>query len=173
MKPYFTVIATSIFLTILIITIIGGCEEEVSMEEGIVGPDGGVVIGSGDVVLEIPPGALDEDTFITVRLIDESEVPMPPPEGSFLVVGVELKPDGLEFNIPITITVPIDSEFQAGTPFPLLIFNPIDNTYEFEGEVVVNEDGISITFQTSHFSKLTIFYPSIAGAEEQERLKND
>lgn len=63
----------------------------------IIVPEGGVVIGEGGIVLDIPPGALDEDAFISVKLISEVEIPIPPPEGSFLIMGVELKP------VPFTI----------------------------------------------------------------------
>ena len=123
-------------------------------ESGVlIGPEGGIITSSdGTISIFVPEGALDKDTFISTAVLSEDLLPIPPPEGNFLVVGVELKPNGLEFNTPVTITVLLDTEFQPGTPFPLLVFNPIDNIFELEGEAVVSEDGTSISWQTTHFS---------------------
>lgn len=160
---------------ILVNTFVLSCmegDQEVISEGEVVGPEGGVFFGEDGIILDIPPGALDSDTVITANLISESEIPIPPPEGNFLLVGVQLKPDGLEFSIPVSITVLLDTEFPPGTPFPLLVFDPIDNIFRFEGEAVVNEDGLSISWQATHFSIqeiLETIYPIV----KQVRLESD
>jgi hypothetical protein len=76
---------------------------------GVVGPEGGTVTADrpGDpfagASVEVPPGALDYDTVITIRAGGGA-----PQIHDFMPVGpiFELYPSGLEFNSPVTLTLP-------------------------------------------------------------------
>lgn len=69
-----------------------------------IGPEGGTITSSdGKLTLEIPAGALDEDTEITIRRINPEDLP-PEFEGIEGERQYELGPEGLEFNIPIVMS---------------------------------------------------------------------
>jgi hypothetical protein len=64
--------------------------------------DGGTVEAlGGEVTVEIPPGALDEETPITAEPLES--------EGDALVT-VEFGPDGLQFEEPVEVTLDYDEE---------------------------------------------------------------
>jgi hypothetical protein len=84
---------------------------EVSTREGterlISAADGGAVRILGEATLDIPPGALDQDTFIGMRVITlDSAIT----KSAGLLPGsvVDLSPPGLVFNVPATITLHYD-----------------------------------------------------------------
>jgi hypothetical protein len=52
----------------------------------------GGTVSNNRVSLEFPAGALDEDTYITIQMLDKSNL------------RVEFGPEGLVFNKPVTIT---------------------------------------------------------------------
>ena len=72
----------------------------------VIGPDGGTVSDPRGASVIIPAGALDEDTEITIKTYtnsagisrDHGVVPFPG--------GADFGPDGLAFNVPVTITIP-------------------------------------------------------------------
>jgi len=80
----------------------------VDTASGTVGPGGGTVdTGSGDPVeasVTIPAGALSSDQEITIEEIDSEGLPDPPPGQTLLARAFNLKPDGLTFSGPVTIT---------------------------------------------------------------------
>jgi hypothetical protein len=70
-----------------------------------VGPDGGHVEFPGDIVLDIPAGALTADTFIqaspTAPLADMSSGAAP------VLSTIALAPDGLQFMLPVRMRLPM------------------------------------------------------------------
>ena len=79
---------------------------------GIATPDEGAVIESEGMKLTIPPGAVSEDTEVVVKEFTESPFPaLPeptPPEPYAIAIGkvYDFGPEGLEFQEPVTITLP-------------------------------------------------------------------
>lgn len=83
----------------------------------LTGPDAGAVsvvisastggtVESGPYRLEIPPGALDEDTRITLTPLDESELhPELAAFGDDSLYPVRFEPDGLTFKTPVRLLV--------------------------------------------------------------------
>ena len=72
----------------------------------LVGPEGGTVTDPNVASVYIPEGALDETTTITISTFQNSkdialEHGITPFKG-----GADFGPDGLTFNIPVTITLP-------------------------------------------------------------------
>ena len=105
MKKY---IKTSLII-LLAFLIVGSCNGDGGSNTvtRTVGPDG-ETIKSADrkLTLEIPAGALDQDTEITIRKLnpeDFEEMFRKAPDFAY-----ELSPDGLEFNMPVTATIEQD-----------------------------------------------------------------
>ena len=82
-----------------------------------IGPEGGNLQLS-DFLLEVPEGALDEPTMLSVQrestpIVDENADPL---SDSF-----RLSPPGLLFNVPIRVTVTLDSTPPNETIAPLVL----------------------------------------------------
>ncbi|HEY69377.1 MAG TPA: hypothetical protein G4O08_02210, partial [Anaerolineae bacterium] len=78
--------------------------------ERISADDGGSVTSTdGALTLEIPPGALAENTRISIREVDPDDLP-----DEFAEVGegmgYELEPEGLVFIEPVTVSLSLDPE---------------------------------------------------------------
>jgi hypothetical protein len=91
------------------------------IEEGavfVISPtDGGTVEAlDGTVTIEIPPGALAEETGITVEPVDEANPPEPLPDDGDALPGtvVDFGPDGLEFEEPVELALPIPATLPVG-----------------------------------------------------------
>ena len=71
----------------------------------MVGAAGGTVGSNANAYIVIPPGALDQDTMISIG--SGSNIALP---GGFDITGpaVEASPDGLTFNTAATIAIPVD-----------------------------------------------------------------
>lgn len=86
------------------------CSEDAASNGGgateSIGSEGGDVT-SGGIAVEIPPGALAEDTDVSINEVDD---PPSAPTG-FALVGpaVAFTPHGTEFQEPVTLTVPYTS----------------------------------------------------------------
>jgi internalin A len=159
-----------IFLMIVtLIVVIGGCAPAAQYGE-VVGPAGGEVVGSGGAIVTIPPDALEEDQLITISTLTTDDLPLPIPENTFLLGGVRVGPS-LVFNVPVTITLPLSASLAAGTPLPVLVFDPVTNEYKLETEALVTTSGNSVTFNVSHFS-LFVIPQSTATQSSQTALKN-
>jgi len=86
----------------------------------LVSSDKGGFVGNGRVSLEIPAGALDEDAYITVEMVDKSNL------------VVEFGPDGLVFNKPVTMTMKLTGTAAEGRAESTLIkwYNPDSRNWE-------------------------------------------
>lgn len=68
----------------------------------IIGPEGGEITSAdGRLTITFPPGALSEDTEITIRKINTEDLP-PEFDGLDVDIAYSLEPDGIEFNFPVT-----------------------------------------------------------------------
>ncbi len=75
-----------------------------------IGPEGGTIKSSdGKLTLEIPAGALDEDTEISIRRVDQSEISEEFGDTD-IDSAYELIPDGLIFNVPVRASVKLDED---------------------------------------------------------------
>lgn len=118
----------------------------------------------GGITLEIEPGALGQDTGVTVRRLDLEEDDIP-----FLVRSAEpvatwdLGPDGLVFDEPVGVTVrlPIPDDAEAGddTVVPLFLAAVSDEDAEPLDELRVERDGseLVVSGQLQHFSTLAAY----------------
>ncbi len=103
----------------------GSCEYADSAQ---VGNNGGTVIGE-DGSVTIPQGALDEPTTITVQSVSPDVLPDAPEGMGLLGQTVAFTPHGLQFNVPVTITVPYDMD--AESLILLRLDDEFDTTWEY------------------------------------------
>jgi len=134
----------------------------ISLQEQVRAVEGGTITSTdGRVSLEIPAGALPEDTEVSINEVSEDEwteaIKDLEPEGPVL----RLEPDGVEFSEPVTVTLQVDpSEFagtesEDGIPAYALISVNKDGEQEYvdDTETHVHSDGsITVSGKLSHFS---------------------
>ncbi len=99
--------------------------------------DGGTVT-NGYYSLYFPPGALEEDTEITI------EMPR------FPEAVVKLTPHGIQFNKPVTLFLSLDKVDSEATSYIVYWFNEDSELWENIGGYV--EDGYSV-IDLEHFSE--------------------
>ena len=79
------------------------CDPNGSASESI-GSDGGTVATEdGDVAVTIPAGALDDDTSISITDMGEDFVLASSVGQAVAIFGVEIQPEGIVFDVPITL----------------------------------------------------------------------
>lgn len=153
---------------LLLLCIVAACDGNGNnnVSTRTIGPEGGTVKSSdGKLTLEIPPGALTEDTEITIRKLNPEDLG-PEFEGIDPELAYELEPDGLQFMLPVTARVEIDIEttqdgnlISADLPSFNLI-NRSGNIVEVLENQILNTDldtkTSTITGELSHFSILAI-----------------
>ncbi|UCF16327.1 MAG: hypothetical protein JSW59_02495, partial [Phycisphaerales bacterium] len=107
-----------------------------------------------DVSITLPAGACPYDVNISVKRVDN-------PHDSTLpfLNGCEFSPSGMEFNSPVTITLPYAVSSTAGTPTPYW-YNSLTGTLSQQGidniEIIeINSNLHVLRFTTTH---LTPYY---------------
>lgn len=126
-----------------------------------IGASGGLVEHPGGASVEVPPGALEGDVEISIRLLDDGEVELP--DEDVATEAWEFGPDGTVFSEAVTVTLPITAELGEDEDVLLATWDD-----EVEGWVVVelededddhtanthvyDPDAATISAQTSHFS---------------------
>ncbi len=106
------IIAPSAAVVVILVSILGcaiGGGSGTSTESITADEGGSVTSADGALTLEIPPGALAEDTDISIREVDPDDLP-----DAFADVGegmgYELEPEGLTFSEPVTVSLSLDPE---------------------------------------------------------------
>ena len=86
----------------------------------MVSAEWGGKVTNGRVTLEFPPGALEEDTYITMAMVDKSNL------------VVEFGPHGIEFNKPVTMSMKLKDTTIENWADDAVIkwFNPDKNALE-------------------------------------------
>jgi len=89
----------------------------------VIGPEGGIVISqNGDIVLEIPEGALDTPQAIIA--IDRNEEDFPDaqiPQDTKIVGALQIMPAGVTFQKPVKLRLPLDEPQIPGTPLEIFL----------------------------------------------------
>ena len=114
----------------------------------LVSAEAGGKVTNGRVTLEFPPGALDEDTYITMEMVDKSQL------------IIEFGPHGLIFEKPVTITWKLTGTVRDGLAKSTVIkwHNPTTNARENIYNFPASSPN-SISGLLEHFSK----YDAISG----------
>lgn len=147
-----------------------GEPDDVIIGSGEIETSGGVIRSeSGDLELQIPAGALQETTEISIDVVSNDDVPEDVRNSGGSGPAWKLEPSGLTFDQPITVSVELagsvdqDSEGLISVPSGLFFTVSEDGTAEFleDSSVSVSEDGKLIaTASLSHFSWL-VFHESV------------
>lgn len=116
--------------------IAAGIGEEGAASQIISAVDGGI-ISNGYYSLYFPPGALDEDTEISIEM----------PEFPYAVV--RLGPHGITFNEPVILSLPLEDIEYEESSISVLWLNDETSLWENIGGYI--EDG-SIKARLEHFS---------------------
>ena len=116
---------------------------------GTAGTGGGGGSETG-VVVFIPDGAVDPPVEATVREIDASGFPRP----EDLVSPVfDIGPSGTQFDIPVTVGIPINPDTPAGTVVEVVRFDEASGDWEpLAGTTII---GSAAFAKTDHFSSFS------------------
>lgn len=157
------------FILIFFFSVLSCDNDETSrIVSAIIGAEGGTITSSdGRLTLTIPPGALDEDTEITIRRINPNDLP-PEFDDTDTEGQYDLQPEGLEFNIPIAVEFRTDQEAldQDGNLVAesILLFTPVDGELELLGDLqtLINADDNSVikSGTLGHFSVVALTFDS-------------
>ncbi|XP_063956549.1 poly [ADP-ribose] polymerase tankyrase-2-like [Lytechinus pictus] len=90
----------------------------------VIGPEGGQIdLNIYNTHMMIPPGALDDDQEISIKLIEGPSGPWLR-EGEMLAsFGVELKPGGLKFKKPVQIKLPHCARITDASPMQMVLYH--------------------------------------------------
>lgn len=134
----------------------GGGTPEASV---IIGPSGGVVEVTNPssplygVKVEVPAGALDSDTTISIG-IRESALSLPTHVDKISEI-ILLEPEGLFFNIPAIISIPFNAQNVADQNM-LVVYLYDEGTLSCDTLTVTNISNGIIVAETRHFSSLAV-----------------
>ena len=115
-----------------------------------IGVAGGTLTTASGLVLEVPFGALDGDTTLTVSTTDA----VPPADIGAVSPVYEFTPDGIVFATPVKVTLPMP----AGVTAASVYWSRLDGSgFDPIGGTIANG---TITVETVHFSLAVIGAPS-------------
>lgn len=124
-----------------------------------IGQSGGTAFDPDGAAALFPDGALSEKTIVSV-FTHHAPATLPAPAGGphFPVLGgASFGPDGLTFNKPVTITIPLSSQLPSGTVVPLFMYDPKRSGWRMtQFSVTVSPDGNSAAGQVTHFTDYII-----------------
>ena len=147
--------------------IASACSSSPSAGDGvsvtIAAAQGGTVTSlNGFLTLEIPPGALDEDTQISITSAEPDDLPDSLRQLADPEMIYQLQPDGLRFNqaVTVTIDIPTDAfpapESEEGIPIYALLTQDSEGDaeilLELEMTVSMAEGTGTISAKLEHFS---------------------
>jgi len=140
----------------------GGGDEAVSHPinstgTGVIGVQGGQLYDSNGTIIDVPAGALNQDTTISIKThVNAASLPSPAP----FTCGAHFEPEGLQFATPATITLQLNQALPEGTILPLFIYNSAQGAWSpTPFSLVVNADEITATGEIDHFSDYISFGP--------------
>ena len=134
---------------------------------GIIGQGGGIVRTPLGSTIEIPPGALSNESVVSIKEISQSSLPLPLSSSVQFIGGIDIKPDGQIFSTPATIRIIPNTPLPPSTRVPIAVYDPGTQAYVFDSRGIFNETG-EIVSQISHTS---IHFVTMSNAADQERRK--
>ncbi len=152
---------------ILILLLLPGCVGELGLplEERILAAQGGSIgTSDGKITVEIPPGALAEDTTVSISVLSEDEWTEDVRDLNPVGPVYSLEPDGLNFQEPVTVKLALDSSLyfiganKTEITAPLLFSIDSNSQPELlqDMETVVSPDELYVRGNTTHFSPVFI-----------------
>lgn len=135
-----------------------------------------VTSDDGLLALEIPDGAVDDDTEITITAVPNEELPDELANLQGGGPGYTLEPDGLQFDEPVTATLELPVADLEGWPedgadgYGLVSYNETDGREILEEAVTTytrGADTVAISGPLTHFSWLTRTKGSLRASMEE------
>ena len=123
-------------------------------ESQVIGAAGGQVLSTDrQLRLEIPAGALDEDTSISIRRVRSADIPSEW-QGESPLAAYEMSPSGLSFNTPAKLTVVRSPLLGAQDLEPLAIASMSGGEMELLPSVEnrMSDSQMEVSGDVSHFS---------------------
>lgn len=118
-----------------------------------IGTDGGQVNdANNDVSLDIPAGALEEDTTISASYIETPEELSDELSSDFLGAA-EFLPSGTTFNEPVTVTINL-AKTPKNSELAVFCYYEAEGIWEYVTDATPN--GNKATFEVTHFSKYQV-----------------
>ncbi len=147
----------------LILVLLPGCGGKgvLLVEEPVLAAQGGSIgTSDGKITLEIPSGALTEDTTVSIRVLSEDEWTDDIKDLNPVGPVYSLEPDGLTFQKPVTVKLALDSSLYSVGPDGIEVTAPLLYTTDTNGqpeplqdtETVVSPEEAYIQGNITHFS---------------------
>ena len=124
--------------------------------DNIVGPEGRRLEFTNGVILEIPPGAVDQPTEIRTTVVP-ADIGQGFVANSLLshdlryLGGFLGEPDGLQFNVPIEVEFPVERLLPGEIPLQLHIDPELGKAYPTESDLVYDGVAQRVRMKISHF----------------------
>jgi len=123
-----------------------------------IGPEGGTHNSSaGDIIVTIPPGAVDHEIEVSATMLQaDRELPSPLPMNSIFTYAMEFQPHGATFAEPVQVRFTNSLGFAPGTPIPVGYFDRTAGKWIDQGMAQVSSDGNWVDYTVTHFSAYDI-----------------
>ena len=129
-------------------------QQSVELLRQVVTPDDSatLVSQSGEVQLAVPAGAVETAAEISIRRVERSDLPA----GALGGVAFELEPDGLQFSVPVTLSIALEpgAESQSGG-FLRVVQILDDGSWLPVAAAKASEAGV-VSAELSHFSSYAL-----------------
>ena len=157
-------VAVQIFLTLVTCRGGGGggtAPEADKSEPGTIGAAGGTAGDPGGASVVIPAGALASETAIQVSTYrDDGSSPQPVGPVPGYLGGALYGPQGIEFLVPVTVTIPSSRDLTPGSRFPLFVWDEAELAWMQTAFIAtVAADGKSFSAPVTHFFVFAGFGP--------------
>ena len=155
--------------TVLLALALAGCGDDppppaADSVSGVVGAAGGTLSTPGGARVVVPAGAVSRDTTFTIAATTDSPVPT----GAATAAGPVYRfgPSGTTFNVPVTVTVPINPDALPARLDPaqdLVIVAAPDGTTDYTPLGQAETSGARASARTTHFTNFASAFGRCGG----------
>lgn len=125
-----------------------------ALAEGLAGPAGGT-LSAGDLLLEVPPDALDAPTPFSLALHSPDDVHPDDPPG-LILARLTITPWSPQIVRPVTVTVPLSRRLEPGMPLEMIGYNPGMRGNIVIAFGVVDASGTAVRMVTRQLGRMVV-----------------
>lgn len=153
-KHIITAIAITLVVALLIPT---SCAKPAESETGmVIGKAGGTVSAEG-ISIEIPAGAVEKSTMLSISRLDQETLPCSTPLFTEFLGAASFGPDGLRFNKDVLVTIPLVEPQTSGKILDLCTYDAERQAFVSTGiPATVTNDGMKVQAKISHFTMYSV-----------------
>jgi hypothetical protein len=124
-----------------------------------IGPSGGLIVLPDGASISIPSGALAREVDIRIE-VDSSAPPLD--DGTPTGVTYLLGPEGQQFDVPVTVTLPFDpNQIPSGeSASDVVVFTAPRESSDYQPMTTKLVDSLHVSVETSHFSHFKAAIPA-------------